>query len=299
VTNFDSEDRSDGSVEPGAASPNGEARPLFPTQAVSAEQGEGAAAMHPPAEGGAPGSAPFALRWVDLAIVLGFYLFTAVMLSAGLALLGIGLEPQRRLTTNQVALVAVGQALHSAALLAFLYLMVRSRSAAAFWPALGWHALPGASRGAMVVRYLLTGAAVLVMVQVASSYMGTEPNAPMEALFQDRSSVLMMMALAILVAPLVEETLFRGCIYPVLARAFGVPAGVVFTGALFGLFHALQLGFEWKPVVLLMMVGIIFTYVRARTGTVLASYFVHFGYNSFLFGAFYFATGGLRNFPGS
>ena len=62
---------------------------------------------------------------------------------------------------------------------------------------------------------------------------------------------------------------------------------------------ALQLDFAWQPVLLVSVVGIVLTYVRARTGTVLASFFVHLGYNTFLFVAFYFATGGLRNFPGS
>jgi len=32
----------------------------------------------------------------------------------------------------------------------------------------------------------------------------------------------------------------------------------------------------------LTVVGIIFTYVRARTGTVLASYLLHLGYNSMI-----------------
>jgi CAAX protease family protein len=291
VNSFDSEDRPDGSSEPSAAPLQGEAR---------AEQSESAAGMFPPAEAGTLSSAPFALRWLDLAILLAFYLLTALLLSVGLAMLGIGLEPQHALTHGQVALVAIGQVLHSGTVLAFLYVMVRSRSSAPFWPALGWHALPaGASRRALVVRYLLTGAAVLVLVQVVSYNLGTEPNAPMEELFRDRPSVLMMMALAILVAPLVEETLFRGCIYPVIGRTFGMPAGVLFTGVLFGLFHALQLGFAWKQVALLMIVGIVFTYVRARAGTVLASFLVHLGYNSFLFGALFIATRGLRYFPGS
>jgi membrane protease YdiL (CAAX protease family) len=48
-----------------------------------------------------------------------------------------------------------------------------------------------------------------------------------------------------------------------------------------------------------MGVGVVLTYVRARTGTVLASYFFHLGYNSILFLGLYFVTGGLRHFPSS
>jgi membrane protease YdiL (CAAX protease family) len=107
------------------------------------------------------------------------------------------------------------------------------------------------------------------------------------------------MALGILVAPLVEETIFRGYIYPVVARKFGVTIGVLATGALFGILHAAQLWGGWGQIALLVVVGIVLTYVRARTGTVLASYLFHLGYNTILFVGFYFATGGLRHLPGS
>jgi CAAX protease family protein len=130
-------------------------------------------------------------------------------------------------------------------------------------------------------------------------FAGTRSAVPLEDFFRDRPSVLMMTALGILVAPLIEETLFRGCIYPVVARTFGMPAGILVTGLLFGLAHSPQLAGAWKQVALVTVVGFVLTYIRARAGTVLASFLVHLGYNSFLFATFYFATGGLRNFPGS
>jgi membrane protease YdiL (CAAX protease family) len=75
--------------------------------------------------------------------------------------------------------------------------------------------------------------------------------------------------------------------------------GVVATGTLFGLAHAQQLGGAWGQISLLIIVGITLTYIRARAGTVAASYLVHLGYNSILFAGFYIATGGLRHLPGS
>jgi membrane protease YdiL (CAAX protease family) len=42
----------------------------------------------------------------------------------------------------------------------------------------------------------------------------------------------------------------------------------------------LQLGWSVSLVLTLTAVGIIFTYVRARTGSVFASYLLHLGYNS-------------------
>ena len=199
-----------------------------------------------------------------------------------------------------MAAVAISQVLVSAAVLAFLWLLVRSRGTGAFWPALGWRALPATTpRAALVLRYMLGGAALAIVIQGASYFADTKSSVPLEDFFRDRPSVLMMAALGILVAPLLEETLFRGCMYPVIARTFGMPVGILATGTLFGLAHSLQLAGAWKQVALVTVVGMVLTYVRARTGTVLASFLVHLGYNSFLFGAFYVATGGLRNFPGS
>jgi membrane protease YdiL (CAAX protease family) len=83
----------------------------------------------------------------------------------------------------------------------------------------------------------------------------------------------------VLVAPLVEETVFRGFLYPVIARRLGIAAGVAITGTLFGLMHAAQLWGGWGQIALLILVGVVLTWVRARTGTVAASYFVHLGYN--------------------
>jgi membrane protease YdiL (CAAX protease family) len=105
------------------------------------------------------------------------------------------------------------------------------------------------------------------------------------------------MVMSVLLAPLVEETIFRGYLYPVLARSFGVGAGVVITGTLFGLMHAPQLWGGWGQIMLLIGVGIIFTAARAVSRTVVASYLLHVSYNSFLFIAFLVATHGLRQFP--
>ena len=44
--------------------------------------------------------------------------------------------------------------------------------------------------------------------------------------------------------------------------------------------HGAQLGWTWSLVFVLVTVGIVFTFVRARTGSVFASFLLHLGYNS-------------------
>jgi membrane protease YdiL (CAAX protease family) len=116
-------------------------------------------------------------------------------------------------------------------------------------------------------------------VQLAAGYAGTKTKLPIEMLFQDPRSLLLLGIMAVTIAPVVEETIFRGYLYPVLARSFGVGAGVVVTGVLFGLLHAQQLWGGWVQIGLLMVVGIVFTFARAVSRTVFASFLLHVSYN--------------------
>ncbi|PYU30884.1 MAG: hypothetical protein DMG31_13200 [Acidobacteria bacterium] len=242
-------------------------------------------------------------RWLDLIYLLVFYSLAGgviffIVAAGALVFFGISPSELKNSTAAWASVLIVSQALLSGATLVFLYVMVRGRSAAPFWQTMGWRGFRSmASSASVVLRYIFGGFTLAVVVGWLGNFVGRESGIPMEQLFRSRQSVLLLMALGILVAPVVEETIFRGCIYPVIARKFGISWGIVATGALFGLAHAQQLGGAWGQIGLLICVGIVLTYVRARAGTVAASYLVHLGYNTILFAGFFIATGGLRHLP--
>jgi uncharacterized protein len=244
-------------------------------------------------------------RWIDLIYLMLFYficggVLTLIVAAGAFVFFGISPAALKSSTAEWASVLIISQALLSGATLIFLYVVVRGRSDAPFWQTMGWRGFRNmASSGSIVLRYVFGGFALAVVVGWLGNFVGRESGIPMEELFRSRQSVLMLMGLGILVAPVVEETIFRGCIYPVIARKFGITTGIVATGALFGLAHAQQLGGAWGQIGLLVCVGIVLTYVRARAGTVAASYFVHLGYNTILFAGFYIATGGLRHLPGA
>jgi uncharacterized protein len=247
------------------------------------------------------------LRGIDLVYLLGFYFLAGAALTifvgAGAVIfLHISRVALEQPTGDRATIMIVSQGLLSVATLLFLYLLVKSRDAADFWGALGWHPFrlpaPGlATQLTTILRYVLGGFALALMVGWLSRFFNQQTNLPMEDLFRSRQNVLLLMGLGILVAPVVEETIFRGCIYPVLARKMGVASSIIVTGVLFGLAHAQQLWGGWGEISLLVCVGIVLTFVRAKAGTVAASYLVHVSYNTILFTGFYFATHGLRYFP--
>jgi uncharacterized protein len=262
----------------------------------------------PPVSSQFVASIPEDLRspWVgmDLLLFIGFG-FLALLLAAAIvisvAVLGFGM-PIRDLnqTTVKSIIAVLSQGVWSGFVLLYFYTLVRVRTQAPFWRTMGWRGLhfAGQTTPGAILRCLGGGAMLALIVTFAGKFINEKGELPIEELFHSRSTVILLMGFGIVVAPLVEETMFRGFLYPIVARHFGVGAGVIVTGVLFGAMHAQQLWGGWGQIGLLIGVGIFLTWVRARTGTVAASYFVHLGYNSLLFLGFYSATGGLRHIPG-
>ena len=243
--------------------------------------------------------------WMDLLLFIGFGflgLLVAALIVAGVAVFGFGV-PMRDLNqpTLKSIVAILSQGVWSGFVLLYFYALVRVRTEAPFWRTLGWRGLHFASQTTPVaiLRCMGGGAMLALVVTFAGKFLNEKGQLPIEELFQSRSTVILLMCFGILVAPLVEETMFRGFLYPIVARRFGITAGVIVTGTLFGAMHAQQLWGGWGQIGLLIGVGIVLTWVRARTGSVTASYFVHLGYNSLLFLGFFTATGGLRHIPGS
>ena len=148
-----------------------------------------------------------------------------------------------------------------------------------------------------ILRYfgfVAAGFLIAALVQLASIAFASKAKVPMQALFQDRRTAILLLLMAVFVAPVVEETIFRGYIYPVVARSWGMVTGVLATGILFGLLHAPQLWGGWVQIALLVIVGIVFTFVRAVVRTVLASYVLHVSYNFFVSFAFLLGSHWLR-----
>lgn len=242
--------------------------------------------------------------WMDLLIfvLFGFgslLVLTNVMASIAADMYHLTVPQLQQFVMTSAAFITLRQTLWFAVMMGYLFLVVRVRQHAPFWKTMGWRGLRIGTLGpgGAAMLCVLGGFMLAIVVQIASALVGKPTELPIEALFRNRRNVLMIMSIGVLLAPVVEETIFRGFIYPVAARSLGVPGGIVFTGTLFGMLHAPQLWGGWGQIALLIVVGIAFTTTRARTGTVVATYFLHLGYNSFLFLAFYFATGGLRNFP--
>jgi len=241
--------------------------------------------------------------WLDLFLLVGFALVGAFLVSIFLvgvfATFGFTPSTLQNSTIDKSFFLIANQALISLGLLAYLAVQIRVRFHSPFWRTIGWRPLETGAlpRPLVYLSLIFGGFSISLVVQFASAALQTKAKLPIQEYFQDTHSALLLMLMSILLAPLVEETIFRGYVYPVLARSLGVGTGVVITGTLFGLVHAPQLWGGWGQILLLIGVGIIFTAARAFSRTVVVSYLLHFSYNSFLLISFLIASHGLRHFP--
>jgi membrane protease YdiL (CAAX protease family) len=164
----------------------------------------------------------------------------------------------------------------------FLYVTLSVLRGFPFWQTLGWRKLTRPNGGPPRSPWLFffSGCGLSILVFIVTAKMQPPEDVPIEELFRYKNTAMLFMAMAVLIAPLVEETVFRGYLYPLFAKYFGVAASILVTGILFGLMHGAQLGWTWGLVLTLIVVGVIFTFVRARTGSVFASFLLHLGYNS-------------------
>lgn len=242
-------------------------------------------APYPPAKT-YPEDLEISWSWPHL-ILFAVFGFGSLVIIQGV--LAVVYAPRQRLNTKQLEeyliskpQFAIGSMLiWYATIFFFLYVTLSVLRGHPFWRTLGWRKLVPANpkMPKNPLAYFFAGCGLSLFVALMTASMKTPESTPMEELFKYPQTAMLFVAMAVLVAPLVEETLFRGYLYPMFARSFGVTPAILVTGALFGLMHGAQLGWTWGLVAMLTMVGIVFTLVRARTGTVFASFLMHLGYN--------------------
>jgi membrane protease YdiL (CAAX protease family) len=226
--------------------------------------------------------------WLEVALLVILGAIASVVVTWGMAEVAVRFFGANStdvfgdtMSTAKSVVVLLSQAVIDGLAILYLYLMLQARTDAPFWPSIGWREMrSGAGKiRDSALQFLAGGAVLAVVVSFVGGFLNSKETLPIEELLKARVSILLFGILGVLVAPLVEETIFRGFLYPVIARRLGIAAGIAITGTLFGLMHAAQLGGAWGQIALLILVGIVLTWVRARTGTVAASFFVHLGYN--------------------
>lgn len=92
----------------------------------------------------------------------------------------------------------------------------------------------------------------------------------------DNVRLFILIFSACVIAPIVEEIIFRGYLYPVTKRFTDPYFAAVFTGVIFGCIHG-----NVGAVILLSALGILLAALYEATGSILACIATHAIFNSF------------------
>jgi uncharacterized protein len=187
------------------------------------------------------------------------------------------------------ALALLSELLTYIAVALYMILLVEGKYCARFWQAIRWN-WPG--KGGVN----FAGLGVLMLsLDLLGRFLPMPKSTPFDQFFAHRSDAYLTAVFAVTLGPLMEELFFRGFLYPVIARRLGVVWGILLTALPFGLIHMVQYGYAWGAVLIIFLVGVVLTTVRAVTKSVASSFLAHAGYNATLMVLAAWATDGFRH----
>lgn len=128
-----------------------------------------------------------------------------------------------------------------------------------------WLALAG-----LAVLAFLAGQAASKWAYLAQGSPGFEASAEV----RQAAGVAVTALLTLVLAPVGEEALFRGLVYPLLRRRIGIVVSTTITAAVFGLVHANVVQF-----VAILPLAVLVALAYERTRTLLPCVLMHVGFN--------------------
>lgn len=143
---------------------------------------------------------------------------------------------------------------------------------------LGRDAIPALGLRPANWKYPVFGVLGTLVLSIAVSQFGLEPQGMkqvIEIVREPRQLVISLLALAVL-APIVEELVFRGLLYGWIAGRWNSLAAWLISSVLFAAAHM-----EPAHVVLVLPLGLLFGWLRRRTDSLLPSMIAHIINNGF------------------
>jgi uncharacterized protein len=177
-------------------------------------------------------------------IMIAFLFILAMILSTAIVMTAAGVLGTSRLpdlkdfAKSPVVAIAV-QLLAYLMTFAFTRFYISGKARQNFWSAVHWN-LPSPSVASSLI---LLGAAMALIIQFSSTLLPVPRDLPVEQFFRSRDTIWLMVTFGTFVAPLIEETFFRGLLFPALRRWANEPESIIVMGILVSLLSLLP--FAW------------------------------------------------------
>ncbi len=117
------------------------------------------------------------------------------------------------------------------------------------------------------------------LVAVIGTYFPDQETPFEKILKSSREATLLLAIIATFSAPIVEEIVYRGVLYPAAAKSVGMVPAISLVTILFVAVHIPQYYNSVASLTLLLVLSLILTIVRASTGRLLPSVVLHFVFN--------------------
>ena len=140
---------------------------------------------------------------------------------------------------------------------------------------LGWR-----SGGITWWHYVAILLGFFAVALVVAHTMPEEENSLLKVIRSSRSAVFLLAFLATFTAPLVEEIVYRGVLYSAFQRSMGTVLAILIVTLLFTLVHVPQYYPSWSTIILLTLLSLILTLIRAVTGNLWPCIVLHFLFNA-------------------
>lgn len=204
---------------------------------------------------------PNALSYNTFRPIPGWSLLLFAGFCAGLVMLGLRLWPAPTM------LSALGIFFGAGLAAAFLSVAPLGRAAL---PALGLRRVDW--------RYAVFGTVGTLAISIVVSQLGIEPDGVKQAMeiAGDPEQFLLSLVILAVLAPLVEEVVFRGLLYGWLEARLGSSVAFVVSSLAFAAAHL-----EPKHVVLVLPLGLLFGWLRRRSNSLAPSIVAHIVNNGF------------------
>ncbi len=197
-----------------------------------------------------------------------------------------------KLQTNVIFLLVL-QLVFYIFLLAYIYFFIALYYRDSFWGGLKWKKLSAHN----VLRFLLGGAALSLLVMIVPPFLPEKKSFPLEKMFNSPASAYAIAVFAVLIAPFMEELLFRGLLFAFFEKHGGLTFAIVSTAILFAGLHIPEYWGAWDHVVLILIVGLTFSIVRGVTGSLTPSFVLHLAYNGTLMLLLFLQTQHFQRMP--
>ena len=159
--------------------------------------------------------------------------------------------------------------------LGIVWLVVTNRGRRPFLKTLGW-TWPGNFGPVKCIGL----AVLLLIVAVLFTWLFGGAETQLDQIVKSSLKARFVLAfLAVFTAPLVEEIIYRGVMYPTIQRTFGTLWAVVVVSILFAGVHVFQYFNNFAVVSVIAVLSITLTLVRSRTRSILPCFVIHLVFN--------------------